>query len=215
MLSSAKFVTSPTPEAAGRDGSRRQRTTAIAALCLGAALAYFYAVWYPRTGDMAPDSVYGYGFAIAGTALLVAVGLGYTVRKRLRQHWSGRLNTMLAWHALGALLGLLLILMHTAGNFNPRSGTYALYGLLAVTMSGIVGRALDRLSPWLAARARGASRGDPRRGAPATQTTMQREQFSLQLMRTWRQLHTLLSVVFLGLLVWHLVYAATLLMQAR
>src|SRR5262249_509616 len=33
------------------------------------------------------------------------------------------------------------------GNFNPRTGTYALYGMIALTVSGVVGRFLDRLMP--------------------------------------------------------------------
>ena len=108
---------------------------------------------YLRTTDVAPDSVYGYGFAIAGTTLLTLVGVGYALRKRLGRRWPGRLHTFLAWHMVGGLLGLLLILMHAAGNFNLRSGTYALYGLIGVVISGIIGRVLDRFSPRLAANA--------------------------------------------------------------
>jgi hypothetical protein len=180
--------------------ARPQLTAAVAMLCAGAVLAYVYTVWYPRTGDVAPDSVYGYGFAIAGTGLLLATGLGYTVRKRWRHHWAGRMHTLLAWHMAGALLGLVLILMHAAGNFNARSGTFALYGLLGLIVSGMIGQALDRVCPWLEGRA-------------AMQGAMRREQLYLQLMHTWRHVHILLSLVFLGLLVWHLIYAATLLMH--
>jgi hypothetical protein len=35
------------------------------------------------------------------------------------------------------------------------------------------------------------------------------------MVRAWRRLHALLCLVALGLLIWHLVYAATLLMNAR
>src|SRR5260370_17750055 len=42
--------------------------------------------------------------------------------------------------------------MHSFGNFNPRSGTYALYGMIALVVSGAVGRFLDRLMPRLIAR---------------------------------------------------------------
>lgn len=118
----------------------------------GIGLAYLYTM-YLHTKDVAPDSMYGYGFAIAGTTLLLWVGVGYALRKRLGRRWPGRLHTFLAWHMAGGLLGLLLLLMHSAGNFNPRSGTYALYGLIGIVVSGIIGRALDRFSPRLAARA--------------------------------------------------------------
>jgi hypothetical protein len=273
----------------------------------GVGLVYLYTV-YLHTQDVSPDSVYGYGFAIAGTVLLVLVGAGYALRKRLGRRWPGRLHTFLAWHMAGGLLGLLLILLHSAGNFNPRSGTYALYGLIGVVISGIIGRVLDRISPRLAARAalqaltaageerlddledelaaivddarvrrealqeqgvRGApwdlayydldpevddipgllrqgvrgesgsilnlkqlsgplavqrpkqpsvprqSTGALARQAAAIQLVMGREQFYLQLVRVWRRVHILVSLVALGLLLWHLEYAATLLIGVK
>lgn len=251
--------------------------------------------------------MYGYGFAIGGTTLLLLVGIGYALRKRLRRG-PARLHTFLAWHMVGGLLGLVLILMHAAGNFNPRSGTYALYGLIGVVMSGVIGRVIDRLSPRLAAKAalrslsatgeerlddleeelaaivddarvrreelqEQSQRGTPwdlayydldpeiediphllRQGvrsdtgpildlnqfsAPAPgqrlqfipanrqstgalarqaagiQRALGREQFHLQLVRAWRRLHILISLVALGLLLWHLEYAATLLLGAK
>ncbi len=273
----------------------------------GIGLAYLYTM-YLRTRDVAPDSMYGYGFAIAGTALLLWVAVGYALRKRVGRRWPGRLHTFLAWHMAGGLLGLLLILMHSAGNFNPRSGTYALYGLIGIVVSGIIGRVLDRFSPRLAANAalhalsasgedrlddleeelaaiadderarrqalqEQGARGTPwdlayydldpevdqiphllRQGVrgesgpilnlkqlsgplavqrgpytPATrqstgalarqaagiQRAMGREQFYLQLVRVWRRIHLLISLVALGLLIWHLEYAATLLLGAK
>jgi hypothetical protein len=196
---------------------RRRSTTmaAFTALCLGSVLAYVYVAWYPRTGDVAPDSVYGYGFAIAGTGLLLMVGIGYSVRKRWRHHTSGHPHTLLAWHMAGALLGLVLVLMHVAGNFNPRSGTYALYVLVGVVVSGIIGQALGRYGRWQAARAQSVLHSNLKSSTRAIQSPPQYELLSLQLMRTWRHVHTLLSAAFLGLLVWHLIYVATLLVHAR
>ncbi len=287
--------------------SRAQWFAAWCATLAGIGLAYLYTM-YLHTKDVAPDSMYGYGFAIGGTALLLLVGVGYALRKRLGRHWPGRLHTFLAWHMAGGLLGLVLILMHAAGNFNPRSGTYALYGLIGIVVSGIIGRVLDRLGPRRAAKAaiqalsasgeerlddledelaaiaddararhqelveqslRGApwdlayydldpeieeipsllregvrsdtgpivdisrlsgplavprsqptfarrqSTGALARQAAAIQRVMGREQFYLQLVRVWRRLHILISLVTLGLLAWHLEYAATLLLTAK
>ena len=256
--------------------------------------------------------MYGYGFAIAGTALLLLVGAGYPLRKRIGRRWPGRLHTIMAWHIAGGMLGLLLILMHAAGNFNPRSGTYALWGLIGIVISGLIGRVLDRFSPRLATgaalKALGASgeerlddleqelvvmagnqhlrraagqeqeaqgtpwdlayydldpevedipallsqgvRGDtgpildlsqisgplvaqpsrpmPRLGDARRQTTsavmrqataiqraMGREKFYLSLIRVWRRVHILVSLVALGLLIWHIEYAVTLLIGAK
>jgi hypothetical protein len=287
----------------GSRHSRAQRAATLFALASGAALAYLYTK-YARTTDVSPDSFMGYAFAIAGTALLLLVALGYAIRKRLGRRWPGRLHTFLAWHIVGGLLSLLLILMHAAGNFNPRSGTYALYGLIGVVASGIVGRILDRFAPRLAAaaaldaisasgeermdeleqelafvatteQAQRASRAAQERGVPwdlayydldpeiedipallsqgvrsdtgpilklaqpsselpvllaaqRRQTTgnvmreavgiraaIRRERLYLQTIRVWRHIHTLLTLVTIGLLAWHLEYATVLLIGAR
>lgn len=271
----------------------------LVSLVAGAGLAYLYTA-YLGSSDVSPDSVYGYAFAIAGTALLALVGVGYVLRKRLHRNWSGLLHTALTWHIVGGLLGFALILMHAAGNFHPRTGTYALYGLIALVVSGIIGKQLDRIAPRLAARAAlstlssdgeerlealvgalrdtrhrhgekpkeeqppthtgapwdlayfdlgaqpddipilltqsgRAVRGGARRmegsaaassahaaprGVMATESVvirlaMGRERFYLRLIRVWRWLHTVLSVVTLGLILWHLEYAAVLLWNAR
>ncbi len=47
------------------------------------------------------------------------------------------------------MLGLFLLFLHSFGNFNPRTGTYALYGMVALVISGFVGRLLDRIMPYL------------------------------------------------------------------
>ncbi|HUY76504.1 MAG TPA: hypothetical protein VMV29_07010 [Ktedonobacterales bacterium] len=136
----------------GASASRAERGAYLGALVAGIVLVYVYRL-YTQTGDVAPDSLWGYVFAISGTALLLLVGVGYSVRKRRARHARVRLHTMLAWHVVGALLGVALIFMHSAGNFNPRTGTYALYGLIAATLSGVIGRLFDRVCPRLAAAA--------------------------------------------------------------
>lgn len=270
-------------------------------LTLVAAVGMVALYWlYLRSADVSPDSVVGYGFAIAGTTLLVAVGVGYVLRKRVKRNWSGLLHGALRWHIAGGVLALLLILMHAAGNFHPRTGTYALVSLIALVVSGIVGKALDRVAPHLAARAAlGALTGDgedrldslvvaldatqrnelsrsrtmrlpsktervrtpwdlayydldmapeeipgllttqmsavsrERRAQSARSTPtpvspksivsasaavrrkMDAERFYLRLVRVWRVIHTLLSISTLALILWHLEFAATLLLNAR
>jgi hypothetical protein len=63
----------------------------------------------------------------------------------------GKLNAALNWHIFFAVMGIAFILMHSFGNFNAKTGTYALYGLIALMVSGFVGRMLDRIMPWLIA----------------------------------------------------------------
>ncbi|HEU5438077.1 MAG TPA: hypothetical protein VFU88_02210 [Ktedonobacterales bacterium] len=136
----------------GRLGSRAEWVSRIIALAAGLGMVFVYRL-YLRSDDVAPDSVAGLIFASFGTGMLALVGLGYVVRKRIRRHAARRLHEALAWHIAGAMLGVLLIFLHAAGNFNPRSGTYALWGLIAVAVSGVIGRLIDRLCPRLAAAA--------------------------------------------------------------
>ncbi|HKS70334.1 MAG TPA: hypothetical protein VJQ45_07935, partial [Ktedonobacterales bacterium] len=132
--------------------SRSQWLSALVGLVLGGALAYGY-VSYLRGGDISPDSRDGYIFAILGTLLLIIVGAGYALRKRLWRGRFGLLHTALSWHVVGGILALALIFAHSAGNFHPRTGSYALYSLIALVVSGIIGKQLDRIAPRLAARA--------------------------------------------------------------
>lgn len=272
-----------------------QMWSTLAALALGGGAAVVYLRYLRSGGDVAPDSAYGYGFALAGTAILLLVGASYFVRKRWARHGRGRLHTWMAWHIAGGCLGVALIFMHAAGNFHPRTGTYALYALIVLIVSGVIGRALDRICPRLAARAAlgaltesgaerldnltwqvtalrmpappdrapAATHGDPRmaRGQPwdiayldldpeveaipsffggsaahaaaaqpaapvalpravrreaaSLRATLSREEFWLALVRVWRRLHLLLSVVFVALLAWHIEFALTLLWNAR
>ena len=271
---------------------RSQKQAAIVGLLAGSGLVYLY-TYYLRSNDVSPDSWDGYIFAIAGTALLLLVGLGYTLRRRLRRARHGLLHTALSWHMVGGLLALLLILMHAAGNFHPRTGTFALCSLIALVVSGIIGKQLDRIAPRLAARAalktltsdgeerlealvgtldqrrqtrraliarRKQTREQGAAGAahepwdlayynldakaeeipsllrhpgkssafsPADETValasasddirraIGMELFFLRLIRAWRYLHTMLCWVTLALILWHLEYAATLILTTR
>lgn len=300
MRANASSGVRKTPRSPSRVGWAGKRgSTALISLLIGIGIAYVYAL-YLRSNDVSPDSIYGYGFAISGTLLLALVGAGYVARKRLHRHGPGLLHTALTWHIVGGVLGLALILMHASGNFNPRTGSYALYSLIALVVSGVIGRQLDRIAPRLAVRAAlttltpdgeerlevlagvvheapsasGEHRQPPPepaetsvpwdlayhdlsarpgdipelltqpgrrtpgvassyqapilqpgisgtvKGALASESAMIRrgigwERFFLQLIRVWRVVHTALSVVTLALILWHLEYAATLLIGAR
>ena len=121
----------------------------ITFLVIIAALGFF--VWYARNGnDSAPDSYIGFGFAIMGTSFLVLAAILYTRRRRSQKKGIvGKLNASLQWHICFAVIGLSLLFLHSFGNFNPRTGTYALYGMVALVISGFIGRMLDRIVPYL------------------------------------------------------------------
>lgn len=118
---------------------------------LGGGLGLY--LWWGRfSTDNSPDSLLGYAFAFGGIACFLLAGICYSLTRRARRKAIGKLNAALNWHIGFGLMGLGLLILHSFGNFNPRSGTYALYGMLALVMCGIVGKGLDRLIPRLIAR---------------------------------------------------------------
>ncbi len=270
------------------------------------AVASFF-VYTRISTDLSPDSVAGYTYAISGTLAMLLATFLYSRARRARGRRIGELNYALRWHIGLGILALVLLFLHSFANFNPRSGTYALYGMIAIVISGAVGRAIDRLAPRLIAQeasralteqgedrieaisrsvqaivsyntedVRGFRMNEPGRRelsqaksaerAPAlpeswdlayislaetpqevsrnaqqyrfvpdpksplsdqgalipgyheqiedlkhAQKALQREQFFRALIRYWRIFHVLLVLLTIGLTLWHLEYAATLL----
>ncbi len=99
------------------------------------------------SSDLAPDSLVGLGFAVAGTFFLLLAAVGFTTHRRSQKRAVGHLNVVLNWHVWFAIIGFVMLFLHSFGNFNPRSGTYALYGMAAMVISGFIGRFLDRVVP--------------------------------------------------------------------
>lgn len=97
--------------------------------------------------DLSPDSLAGYVYAIVGTAFMLLATFLYTRTRRSRQRKVGELNQGLNWHICFGIISICVLLLHSFGNFNPRTGTYALFGLLALVVSGFIGRLLDRWAP--------------------------------------------------------------------
>jgi hypothetical protein len=118
---------------------------------IGVGIAFY--AWYTRQSpDASPDSIAGYAFAITGALFMALAGILYSHRRRSHKtRVIGKLHAGLQWHMCFGLLGLVFLFLHSFGNFNPRTGTYALYGLIALTVSGVIGRFLDRLAPRLIA----------------------------------------------------------------
>ncbi|GCE10623.1 hypothetical protein [Tengunoibacter tsumagoiensis] len=105
----------------------------------------FFILYSHLSTDLAPDSFAGYTFAIAGTFFLGMAALRYTMHKRSRKREVGKLNKELYWHISFGTIALVVLTFHSFGNFNPRSGTFALYGMIALVVSGFIGRLLDRV----------------------------------------------------------------------
>lgn len=202
----------------------------VTVIVVGAASTFY--IWYYQFGnDRAPDSFVGYSFAVAGTLCTTLATTLYALRRRSQKLTMGQLNTALNWHIFLAVMAIAFLLMHSFGNFHAKTGTYALYSLIALIVSGCVGRVLDRFMPWLIAREvdtmltiQGDDRledislilqakqqmAEIRKGKRA----MQREQFYRYVIRYWRGFHVGLALLTIGLIIWHLLYVGELMLNA-
>jgi hypothetical protein len=112
----------------------------------------FY-LWYDHAGnDTSPAGTAGLVYAFIGTGFFILAAILYSLRRRSRKRGVGQLHAALNWHVFLALTGLALLFMHSFGHFAAISGTYALYGLIVLAISGVIGRMLDRVMPRLIAR---------------------------------------------------------------
>ena len=119
-------------------------------LPIAAAGIVFYAWYTQHSNDVSPDSIAGYSYAIIGTLFLLLAAFLYSLKRRSnKKRIVGQLHRSLNWHIIFGVLGLVFLFLHSFGNFNPRTGTYALYGMIALALSGMIGRFLDRLAPRL------------------------------------------------------------------
>ncbi len=109
-------------------------------------------VYTRLSDDRSPFGIAGLAYAIAGLFFMGLATVGYTLSRRSRKRVVGTLNAKLYWHISFGVIALLMIFLHSFGNFEPVSGTYALFGLVALIMSGFIGRMLDRIVPTLIAR---------------------------------------------------------------
>ena len=126
--------------------SSRLASMVVMVLLILLGIAVF--VWSIRfSGDASPDSMVGYGFAITGTAFILFAAVRYSLYRRSRKRAVGKLNASLHWHIAFGIVGLVLLCLHSFGNLNPRTGTYALWGMIALVISGFIGRTLDHFVP--------------------------------------------------------------------
>jgi hypothetical protein len=118
---------------------------------IGASIVVY--IWYSHSNfDTTPDSTAGLGYGVIGTVFFILAAVSYSLRRRSRKRAMGQLNAALNWHVCFAIMGLATIIMHAFGHFSLISGTFALYGLIALSISGVIGRMLDRIMPRLIAR---------------------------------------------------------------
>jgi hypothetical protein len=105
-----------------------------AALCTG---------WFYRDeGHLTPESGLGYWLGIIGASMMVLL-LIYPLRKRLRTlRWLGSVSGWFRIHMILGLLGPTLILFHSNFKLGSLNSNVALFAMLIVACSGIIGRYL-------------------------------------------------------------------------
>ena len=131
----------------------RARLFSLGFMLLVIAGAGGFFLWYSRVSkDLTPDSIAGYSFAILGTFFALMAGIRFSLYRRSRKRGLGQLNGSLNWHIAFAVIAFFLLMLHSFGNFNPRSGTFALYAMIALVVCGFIGRTLDQLAPRVMAK---------------------------------------------------------------
>jgi hypothetical protein len=129
--------------------TRRAFVSGLVVMLLVIGVSGAFSWWYSHYGeDPTPGGNVGLSYGLMGLTFLVLAGTLYSIRRHFQHNAVGQLNRALNWHVFFALIGLALLLMHSFGTFNANSGTYALASLIALTMSGLLGRTLDRLLAW-------------------------------------------------------------------
>ena len=101
--------------------------------------------WLVAFGNLyEPGDDFGYNLGLVGGLLMLSL-LIYPLRKRVRSF--ERIGTMTGWfkyHMVAGIGGPLLVLFHSTFKTGSMNGSIALYAMLLVAGSGIIGRFLYR-----------------------------------------------------------------------
>lgn len=103
-------------------------------------LALLVAVAHPYE----PGSDLGYNLGLAGGLMMLSLLL-YSLRKRLRpMERTGSMTSWFRYHMMIGIAGPVLVLFHSTFQAHSMNGSVALYAMLAVALSGVVGRFVYR-----------------------------------------------------------------------
>jgi hypothetical protein len=126
--------------------SREPSSTAPRELSVYALLALLTLVaWLiSKTGLYTSGDDVGYWLGVSGAVMMLSLLL-YPLRKHVRvfQNW-GRIKFWLWFHMVVGICGPLLILVHSTFRVGSLNASVALYSMIVVAISGVVGRFLYR-----------------------------------------------------------------------
>ena len=101
----------------------------------------------PNHSLLRASGYFGLSMGIIGTGLIF-LNLSYLIRKSLIQFkWLGELRSWMSFHVFTGIIGSILILFHSA--FLPRSAlaSTAIFGLIVVVLTGLMGRYIYAHTP--------------------------------------------------------------------
>ena len=139
---------------------------------------------------------------IAGTGLIL-ISFVYSLRKRKVVNF-GKAKTMLHIHELLAWTGSLLILLHAGFEFDAVIPRIAVFAMLIVVASGIIGKYLLKQ-----ARESIKEKRSELKTKNLSEEEIERELFTLSLiadrMQMWRSVHIPLTVIFAAFALLHII----------
>ncbi len=90
--------------------------------------------------DLKPSGLFGHGFGILGSLMMIIGVSIYMIRKRIKRfHHLGYLKHWLEFHIFLCTVGPILVLFHTAFKFGGIASV-SFWSMVIVVFSGIVGR---------------------------------------------------------------------------
>lgn len=101
--------------------------------------------WLVASGDLfRSGSELGYNLGLAGGLMMLSMLL-YPLRKRIRAlERLGRMESWFRYHMFMGIGGPVLILFHSTFKIGSMNGSIALYSMLLVALSGVIGRFVYR-----------------------------------------------------------------------
>lgn len=132
--------------AAASDSSKRlggHGEMAKALLLIFSALGLYFSgdYWYDDS-LYKPEEGLGYWLGVVGGVMMLLAYI-YSMRKHLRSmRLSGLLSRWLRIHIIFGIVGPYLIIFHTGFQLESQNAKYAFYSMIAVFLSGVVGRYL-------------------------------------------------------------------------
>jgi hypothetical protein len=136
----AKHASSAPPAAASGELRAQSRITAAGLFGIAAAIALYVGWRFPTERYITPERGIGYALGILGGSLMLLLFL-YSARKHFR--WLAFLGPVAQWfrvHMVLGILGPLCILYHSNFSLGAANSNVALFSMLTVATSGLVGR---------------------------------------------------------------------------